>query len=216
MTYTLGRLVEHDPRSRAFLAAVAPQPRTVTWEHEAPVLDQGDVGSCTGNALAQWLNTNHGMARPGLGGFLVEYDALTLYRLATRLDGFPGRYPPTDTGSSGGAVCKAGVQLGYLTAYRWTFSFMAFLGALARSPVLVGTEWYEGMFEPNPQGFIRPTGEVAGGHEYLILGCDVDKKTVTLLNSWSDQWGQHGRAHLSWADMALLLRNQGDVKVPIL
>jgi hypothetical protein len=213
-TYTLGRLVEHDPRARNYVAAID-KPRTVTWEHDAPVLDQGDVGACTGNALAQWLNTSHGMARPN-PRVLVEDDALTLYRLATRLDGVPGQYPPTDTGSSGGAVCKAGVQLGYLTAYRWTFSFMAFLGALAKSPLIVGTEWYEGMFTPNPQGFIRPTGQVAGGHEYLILGCDVDRKTVTLLNSWSDKWGQNGRAHISWADMALLLARQGDVKVPIL
>lgn len=212
--YALGRLVEHDPRARHYVAAVAPRPRTVMWEHEAPIIDQGSIGMCTGAALAQWLNTN--TARPGPTRFLDRSDALTLYRLATRLDPFPGRYEPDDTGSSGAAVCKAGVQLGYLTAYRWTFSFMSFLGALAKSPVLVGTEWYEGMNDPNPHGFIHPTGDVLGGHEYLVLGCDVDRKTVTILNSWGEGWGQHGRAHLSWADMALLLRNQGDVKVPIL
>ena len=210
--YSLGRLVEHDPKSRMFRAATATvKPRTVTWAHQADVIDQGQVGMCTGAALAQWLNTDFGGAHR-----LTVADALRFYGLATHLDPFPGSYPPDDTGSSGNAVCKAGRLLGYLKSWRWTFSFMSFLGALARSPVLVGTEWYEGMFDPNPHGFIHPSGDMLGGHEYLVLGCDVDRKTVTILNSWGEGWGQHGRAHLSWADMALLLRNQGDVKVPIL
>ena len=42
--HALGRLVEHDPRARRYVAAID-KPRTVTWEHEAPVLDQGNLGT---------------------------------------------------------------------------------------------------------------------------------------------------------------------------
>jgi len=33
-------------------------------------------------------------------GTLTEADAVKLYKVATTLDGIPGKYPPTDTGSS--------------------------------------------------------------------------------------------------------------------
>ena len=209
--YSLGRLVEHDPRSRTFRAAtIAVKPRTVMWAHQAPVLDQGDIGQCTGAAMAQWLNTDYG------GGRRLDIgDATDLYRLATRLDGFPGVYPPDDTGSSGLAVCKAARKLGYITAYRWTFSFQSFLSALSRSPLLVGTIWTESMFTPDRDLFIKPAGDPVGGHEYLMVGVNVEGQYVTLLNSWGESWGYRGRARITFADMALLLAQQGDVKIPI-
>lgn len=214
MTYGLGRHIEHDPRSRdyAFRVAAA-KPKTVLWEHAAPVLDQGQVGSCTGNALAQWLNTSFAQShRPGM---LDETVAVELYSLATHLDTIPGTYPPQDTGSSGIAVCKAGRKLGRLTAYQHAFGFDALLMTLQHTPVIVGTEWTQSMFDPSANGFIRPTGAIAGGHEYLILGCDMELQMLTMLNSWSDQWGVHGRAFIKFNDFRMLLANQGDVTVPV-
>ena len=57
----LGRHVEHDNRSKqfAFLGKrVKPEKKTTHWTSAAAPLDQGELGSCTGNALAQWLNTD--------------------------------------------------------------------------------------------------------------------------------------------------------------
>lgn len=216
MAYSLGRLVEHDERSRAHeFASTATAPKTVLWGHSAPVLDQGQVGSCTGNALAQFLNTD--FAQGLRKGILTEADALKIYSLGTTLDTIPGSYPPDDTGSSGLAVCKAGVQLGYLTSYQHVFGFNALLLALQHTPVIVGTEWLKNMFTPNQTtDVIRATGAVEGGHEYLILGCDVENQFITMLNSWSSTWGVNGRAKISFKDFQKLLAAQGDVTVPVI
>src|SRR5581483_9492938 len=100
-SYPLGRRVEHDPRSRLFpFTAEAPAKlRTVAHRSYGLPLDQGQLGSCTGNAAAGALNTVP-LHRTG-GRVLTETQARDLYALATRLDGFEGEWPPTDTGSSG-------------------------------------------------------------------------------------------------------------------
>ena len=218
-TYALGRFPEHDERSRSFAAMVpAVKPKTVLWEHNAPVLDQGQLGSCTGNALAQWMNTDYARTYQfdGMRPPLSEAAAVELYSAATRIDNVPGHYPPVDTGSSGLAVCKAAVRAKYLSAYRWVFSFESLLLALQTSPVIVGTAWYSGMFTPSHIGQIQTSGDMVGGHEYLILGADIEHKRITMLNSWGPEWGQDGRAWMSFAMFRFLLRDHGDVTVPIL
>lgn len=216
-----GRLVEHDPRSRNF-AHLPPEklvPKTVLWAHHAPVLDQGELGSCTGNALAQCLNAdyfNPTLTKVNKGQPLLEHDAVTFYSLATHLDGIPDNtYPPTDGGSSGLGVAKAGKQLKFLKSYKHAFSFTSFLSALQTQPVIVGTVFYEGMEDPDKTGLVKPTGQIAGGHEYTILGADFQKQRITALNSWSKSWGVNGRFLMDFADFQSLLANQGDVTIPV-
>lgn len=217
---SLGRIVNHDPKSRAY-EAVRSEVRKVLWAHRAPVLDQGQLGSCTGNALTQLLNTTRAvkarLADTKSRRFLTEQTAVALYSRATVLDDIGGHYPPTDTGSSGLAVCKAGVEAGYFTQYRHAFGYDQFTGAIQLSPVITGTPWYAGMFTPDENGYVWPTGRVAGGHEYLILGFDpAGKGKVTMLNSWSASWGRKGRAYMRGDVYAELLSQQGDVTVPVL
>lgn len=211
----LGRLVEHDPRSRAYPARRVVRPKSVLWTHRAPVLDQGDLGSCTGNALAQCLNATKFAASRPRRRYLDEQYARLLYAKATVLDTFPGQWPTQDTGSSGLAVAKAGVQLGYLTSYEHAFGFDHFAAALALQPVIIGTNWYSGMFDPDSDGFVTPTGQLAGGHEYLALGINHRERYVTFLNSWSDSWGREGRFRMTFDDFAALLDEDGDVTVPV-
>lgn len=211
----LGRLVEHDPRSRDYAARTATTPRSVLWGHHAPILDQGDLGSCTGNALAQLINADpFAASRPN--GYLTEDDAVKLYELATTLDNVSGTYPPQDTGSTGLAVAKAGVRLGYFASYAHAFGFDHFAAALQLQPVIVGTAWTADMFTPDELGTVRPTGDVAGGHEYLALGIDYASGMLTFLNSWGDQWGVGGRFYMRFNDFAALLAQQGDVTAPAL
>lgn len=213
-----GRVLDHDERSRAFAYKVAAtKPQTKIWDIHAPVLDQGSVGSCTGNALAQWLNTAFAQQNPkGPDAFLDESDAVDLYSRATHLDRIKGVYPPDDTGSSGLAVCKAGVRRGLLTRYDHAFGFDALLMTLQHTPVIAGTAWTTGMEDPDGEGRIRPTGTLAGGHEYLVRGCDVERGRVILRNSWSDSWGVRGDAWMSFADYAKVLADDGDITVPVL
>jgi hypothetical protein len=211
----LGRLVDHDERSRNHPARLAPTQRSVLWGHHAPVLDQGDLGSCTGNATAQLINTDpFAAARPK--GYLVEADAVKIYELGTVLDGIPDNtYPPTDGGSSGIGVAKAGVKLHYFTGYKHAFGFNDFCAALQLQPVIVGTTWYNGMFKPTKAGVVTPGGEVAGGHEYLALGVDYHAQMITFLNSWSDTWGLGGRFLMTFKAFTALLADQGDVTAPV-
>lgn len=211
----LGRLVEHDPQSLGYPARKVAAPRSVVWPHTAPVLDQGDLGSCTGNALAQCLNTANFVRSRPYRRYLTERDAVDLYSLATTLDTEPGTYPPEDTGSSGLAVCKAAKQRGYLTRYDHAFGFDHFTAALSLQPVIVGTSWYDSMFTPDSRGQVHPAGQVAGGHEYLALGINYPKQLITFLNSWGEGWGKHGRFVMSFDDFRALLADQGDVTVPI-
>lgn len=209
----LGRHVEHDERSRGFAAARAPIPRSVLWPHHAPVLDQGDTSSCTGHALAQALNTDY--FAKCRSHYLTHDDALNLYAVATQIDNIPGAYPPDDTGSSGLAVCKAGRRMGYLSGYRHAFSFNQFASALQLQPVIVGTNWYQGMSTPDAKGYVTPTGNLDGGHEYLALGIDYERKAVTFLNSWGDQWGKQGRFYMTFSVFTDLLGERGDATAPV-
>jgi hypothetical protein len=217
--HSFGRLVDHDIRSRSFAHEQKLARKTVLWAHHAPVLDQGRLGSCTGNALAQCLNSDYFapvLEKVNKGQPLLEYDAVGFYSLATKLDGIPGNtYPPKDGGSSGLGVCKAGKKLGYLTAYRHCFSFTSFLSALQTQPLIVGTEFYAGMEDPDKTGFVKPTGDLLGGHEYVALGVDYGLQQLTFLNSWGKNWGVNGRFRMSFESFETLLSRQGDATIPI-
>lgn len=208
----LGRLVEHDPRSRMFAAARASSERSVLHVHNAPVLDQGESNSCTGHALAQCINTEP--FKSCRNAFLDSRIAFDLYSLATRLDPFKGQFPPEDTGSSGLAVAKAGWRRGYLRGYAHAFGFKGFCRVLQTQPVIVGTQWYSGMNVPDRAGRVSPSGEPEGGHEYLALGIDYERKLITFLNSWGSGWGVNGRFQMSFEVFAGLLADRGDVVVP--
>lgn len=208
--YSLGRNVKHDPRSRHYPAKVADTRRPVSWQHFGPVLNQGKLGSCTGNALAQALNT--GPLHQDGARLLVESDAVRIYSRATQLDDAPGEYPPTDTGSNGLSVCRAAQEFGLIKSYAHAFTVDHALGALQLQPFLFGTHWYRDMFTPDADGFVHPGGELAGGHE---ICCVADSGSyLELLNSWGDEWGVEGRFRLTYADFEALMNDQGDVTVP--
>lgn len=210
-----GRLKEHDPRSKRWQARRTSRPRSVLHTLDAPILDQGELRSCTGNALAQLLNTSKFAASRPRRRYLNQNAAVDLYSVATDLDGFEGTYPPIDTGSSGLAVCKAGVRLGYLTSYQHSFGFDHFADTLVLQPVIVGTNWYRDMSDPDRDGFVEPRGGVDDEHEYLALGINRAEEYVELVNSWSDQWGDRGRFRMTFPHFRRLLAEGGDVTVPI-
>jgi C1A family cysteine protease len=207
----LGRHLEHDPQSLRF--AVKPRAsvaRTVLWDHKIPVLDQGDLGSCTGNAtvaalgsLPYWSTVQD---RP-----LDEDQAIALYSAATRLDPFPGEYEPTDTGSSGLAVAKAAKVAGLISGYVHATSLDATVTALQSGPVITGVNWYEGFDRPDSAGRVTVRGQVRGGHEFCLLGVDVEKRELRAVNSWGEGYGQGGQFTIPFADFDRLLSEDGDV-----
>jgi hypothetical protein len=213
----LGRHVEHDPRSRNFpvtarLDASAPLV-SKRWTRRSPIFDQGQVGSCTGNAAAGWVACDNN-TRPGLTS-MTEKDALEVYSLATTLDSIPGSYPGTDTGSTGLAAAKALVQLKHATGYTHAFSLDDCLKTLSQiGPVMLGLPWHKASFTPSASGHVRITGAIEGGHELVADEIDVKNKRVWFDNSWNTTWGVSGRAYFTWADLGKLLAAGGDVTVP--
>jgi hypothetical protein len=211
----LKRHVVHDPRSRAYALPEKAKPTTlIAWPRVGPVLDQGDVGSCTANAALGLL-----MTQPfSTGKTYTEQDALAIYHDETVLDDseIPGQYPPTDTGSAGIYAMQALQQHGLITNYLHAFSLDAALAALVNGPIAVGSVWMNSMFDPDSSGLIKvdKRSKVAGGHEYVVDGYDPAKDAVRMTNSWGTSWGLNGQAWIKTADFQWLLSQQGDVVQP--
>jgi hypothetical protein len=189
----LGRVreVQHDPRSLAYAVGVLPKSavKSVRWTRRAAVFDQGNIGSCTGNAAAGLIGTDSA-ARQGLtsvtvtadqaattqgvftpGTYAVDEDlALACYTLNTLVDSYPGSYPSEDTGSDGLAGAKTLKAIGASDTYKHAFSLSALDAALQSGAVMLGTEWMNSMFDPSGDGRIKVTKSsgVAGGHEYVV------------------------------------------------
>ena len=186
----------HKSRPHAKRAPVSPVDAAlvnVFWPSNlATPLDQGSLGSCTGNASAQCVST-----KP-FGLQLNENNAVDIYSLATKLDSYPGTYPPTDTGSDGASACKALIQLGYAKSCT---NFTGYTDALARvqsQPIIVGMNWLNDMFTPNSCGGLSVSGPVEGGHEIEVVGYDAGNKRVWLQNSWGNSWGVCVSAHCGY------------------
>jgi hypothetical protein len=211
--FALGRRVNHDPRSRAFPAPAAATLRSVSWRRWSPVLEQGDLGSCTGNAIVGALGTQ-GLYKAGTAKALTEELAVSIYKRATVIDPFPGSWPPDDTGSDGLSVCKVAKELGLIASYSHAFGLDHCLAALALSPVMVGVPWLESMFSPGSSGLVDVWGAEVGGHEFVLTGLDVRHRLVRARNSWGMSWGVGGFFYLRWEDLGSLLERQGDCSVP--
>lgn len=229
----LGRHVHHDSRSLNFKFAerdAKPKHTNSLFSSRAHPLNQGQTGSCTGNAVAQWLNTMFADAtRKAVrkaGGYFKEVDALKIYSLGTTLDGVPGQYPPDDDGCDGVSVAKAAEKLGYLDKYTHTFSFNSAQVAAEITPSIWGTVWTKPMFEP-VNGLVKVgvinDSTIEGGHEYLDCGIDWTEEVFIKRNSWGDEdeWpgckkGGYfaigfGKNHNF--DAERLLEEQGDVTI---
>jgi hypothetical protein len=221
----LGRHVRHDPRSLRYQVEARSLGTLTSVKHRryVPVLDQGSIGSCTGNAALGAVGTGALFtALAGNPGRPSETDAaadekqaVSLYSAATALDDYDGTYPPDDTGSDGLSVAKACQQAGLISGYTHATSLEAALTALAAQPVITGVNWYDSFDSPNDDGLITITrgASVRGGHEFVLDELDVEGRRVGFTNSWSTSWGLDGRAYLSWDDFGRLLDERGDVTV---
>lgn len=210
----LGRSVFHDSRSKAY-AAEESDPATlvkVDWA-DSVLLDQGDLGSCTGNATVGNLGTVPFLTTLPADTSLDEVLAVKVYSLATSLDSYSGQYPPTDTGSDGLSAAKAAKQFGLISGYTHALSLNAALTALQSGPVITGVDWYQGFDNPDANGLVKISGQVRGGHEFVVTGFDPATNLVKARNSWGPSFGQNGFFYFSTSDWQTLLNNQGDVTI---
>jgi hypothetical protein len=203
----LGRHIAHDVRSKNFPAETATV-HSLEWPRHVPIFDQGNLGSCTGNAAAGCMSTGPFTHR------LTEANAVSIYSQATHLDSIRGVYPPNDTGSSGLAVMKACKLRGWITAYGHAFGLSHAIGALMLGPGIVGMAWLTGCDSPNAEGIVRYEGTVRGGHEIELVGYDATRGLVKFANSWGAGWGKGGYFYMSTEDFGKALSEGGDATFP--
>lgn len=214
----LARIQQFDERSRQFrivTTASSSTPRSYTWSCPTH-LDQGQLGSCTGNGWTHEL-----MAKPSsVKGLDEKFAVEKIYYEAQKIDEFPGgSYPgavPYSEGSSVLAAAKIVHKLGYVKEYRWAFGLQDLILAVGHlGPAVLGIDWYDGMFDPDANGFIHVTGQVAGGHCLIAKGVNITGKYFLLHNSWGNAWGPlKGDAKISFDDMDKLLRSGGEACIP--
>jgi hypothetical protein len=238
----LGRHLELDARSLAYTIeaelrdAVGTIPvRPAAHPPAIPILDQGALGSCTGNAGAYALSAlaagdqltaisldSYHLTPDPASGISNELFAVALYHRATVADGVPGQYPPDDTGSSGLGVCRALKAAGLVHGYVWATTLRGLGALLQRSGVIVGMPWFEAFFHPDQDGFVDadprwPESGIAGGHELYWAALeswddrDPRASVVRFPNSWGSGWGMQGWGRIRLSTY-LALRQQIDVK----
>jgi hypothetical protein len=203
------RLPSTDQRNRLFpIRALLPDkpPRSYSWSVGVH-LDQGQEGACVGFA---W---GHELAAKPVPVPTSNLDALVIYKRARQLDEWEGEdYDGTSV--LGGA--KAVMDTGLLLEYRWADTVEDMAVAVSRhGPGVLGTNWYRGMFQPDPDGYLRPTGPVVGGHAICVYGFSTKLNAFRLWNSWGPDWGKDGTALVAYDDMRTLFENQGELCVPV-
>jgi hypothetical protein len=210
--FSLGRLEQFDERSLNFpvmaliSTAQATAPRSYTWSC-SQYLNQGNIGACVGFSWAHEL-----VARPTV--LNASYNsAMQIYKDAQKIDEWAGESYEGTSVLAGAKVMKS---LGWLHEYRWAFNVNDLILAVGyKGPAVLGIPWYDGMFSPDNEGIIRPTGPVVGGHAILCNGVSLKKQLFRLHNSWGVFWGHNGDAFISFDNMAKLLSEHGEACIPV-
>lgn len=218
--YGMGRLPAPDERDQAFpLKAILgrkPKRRTKPWDRPR-VLDQGGSGTCVGHAWRLWLEMAPHLHPPDYG-----IDAYTIYRRAVLLDEFRRNDREAEIadpdqlqhGTSVRAGAKAMLDAGYIGEYRWAYDAATVADFVTRtdgSPVVMGTNWYGGMTEPDPRdGRVTLRGGNQGGHAWLIRWFDRDAMTFTGVSSWGPDWGIDGQFVIRYEDLERLIAENGE------
>lgn len=203
--FGLGRLPAEDERDGQFRMAVPLEVelRDYRYYRTGPVLNQGAYPHCVGYAWRQFLSSAHLMSI-GEGP-----TATNIYVEAQKIDEWPGEnYDGTSV--RGGA--KYLQRVGRIGPYSWAWDATTIRSWLLsdQGTVVVGTNWYNTMFHPDGSGYLHPTGSLAGGHAYLIVGYSTDREAFRILNSWGREWGQSGRAWVAFEDMNRLISQDGE------
>lgn len=182
--------------------------KSMRWS--CPVyFDQFEEPSCTGFATI-----HAAIAEPFPVQGLTPTHARYLYQRAKELDQCPGE--DYDGSSVLGAVAAA-KEFGYFLKYGWCFGEKEVNAAVCyHGPVIMGTNWTEGMMEPNEQGVIRATGKTLGGHAYPIMGYDNKTGLYRIHNSWGVSFGVMGDVFIHAEDLAKLMSDGAEACVPLL
>lgn len=211
----LGRKANPDPRDQKYLIKdhfKLPKTALVqqNWDPNGWWGDQGDSPMCVGYAWAHWISDGP-ITHAGIQPVMPPQ---RIYEQAKKVDEWPGE-------DYDGTSVRGGVKYlksaGWVKSYYWAFDVNTMAQyVLTTGPMVLGTDWYNDMFWPNPvTGVIRATGGIAGGHAYVVDGVNTVTRQFRMKNSWGRSWGKGGMAWITFNDMKKLLMNQGEACVAV-
>lgn len=247
MTQGLGRIYREDPRDRNYLMTrLVPEASPVgakLWD--IPILmDQGQTPRCVGYSCSTAMS---GILAAQMAGAVVKLDADQLYLYANSHDGDPRPHDGSTVRAGFSALVAVGDAVLSSTdpkddpvgtmdkaqKYLWADTSAAdadidrlITWILTVSPVVIGIDWHNDSFTPNPTtGFISITGPIKGGHAICVRGVnanDPNNVYFVLRNTWG-AWGSTvnpdwsvdvtkpaGDALMTKADLVALLSHQGE------
>lgn len=183
------------------------------WWDEGWWGDQGNEPECVAYAMLHLLEDGphtKDPTRPGAGPII---NPNRLYRGAQQNDEWPGEQYD---GTSARGACKWLKHQGVISSYSWYFTLEQLVdGLLLVGPSAFGTLWTSGMFYPDEDGFIRPTGSARGGHEVLANGVNMHEEKIRFKNSWGRHWGDGGQFWMRFDDVRFLLERAGGDAVTV-
>lgn len=209
-----------DQRDHAFKDVMPELPPHVDLRPDmTPVFDQGNLGSCTGNAIAgalEYLESKESTPFFSVSRLFIYYQERVIERTVKHDDG---------------AMIRDGVKachkVGYCGEALWPYKISKFAAkpapaaykdahkhkiveyaraetideirsALALGfPVVIGFSVYD-FFESDQMsktGVLAmplPSEKLLGGHAVLVVGYDDASRRVIVRNSWGTGWGQKG------------------------
>lgn len=173
-------------------------PASKSWEGNRFRVDQGNVGACVAFTGENWKG------HMPIMDVVSNQTALANYYACKKIDPWPN-----EEGTSDRYLMKVFQQQGRIERYLWAQS-MAELKQwiLTTGTVMVGTNWYTSMFDPEPFGGsfrLKISGGVAGGHEWLIRRYYKPYDSYKMRNSWGAGWADNGEAWISAADLERLV-----------
>ena len=172
-----------------------------------PILDQQQESACVGFGWSQFLMSDPLPFQP------VSFDyAMGVYRDAQLIDEWEGEEPEYyGTSVEAGHQVLLDRKLVKPTIY-WAKTVSQIVKhVLEIGPVVMGSQWFSGMMEPDENGYVRATGVPSGGHCYVVYGAfnEPSKKEFLLVNSWGEDWGIGGKFKMTFTTMRYLLFMQG-------
>lgn len=209
-TYGLGRLPAVDARDRDHPMQLAAAPTEALplyhyWYDGAYYGDQGNTPMCVEYGWGHFC-TDSPIVDTATG---PPWQTGEVYHAAQLVDEFPGEDYEGTSVRAGAKVLQA---RGLIGEYRWAFDVDTVLRCvLTTSPVVMGTNWYESMFNPDPvTGRVSIGGAMAGGHCWVVNGYNDRTGWARCKNSWSFQWGHRGHFFIHRTDLARLIAEDGE------